>query len=718
MSVPTTPSRSSFGLRDGLPSPNGHAPHSPRFPPPSPASAAAYTTSSSLKPGYSHSELIRDLRVYSTDKAAIALCSSLTTLTLHPTSITPPLSCLAPTVAPDLPTLLSLLYTVQHAPPPSTLPSALYRHAHCVFVQSLAFYVHHHVAMIVLDLLRSMQPHVTYWEAMDAAPYTLFASINRQITAVVQLKLHSSFSKPSTTSAANTAANSTTPPAPSASSTSFDSISTASASHKLRRLVRMRRIWSTRAGRLAYRAHVLRYWLAQSQSTEQLTAAMQHCYNYIDSTFTYVSGHRPATPTLTNHAALLLLEDSILGLDELQEWFQQQLLPLHKPSHIQRHWLRYITLTAVTLVTARYTWKRRAAIATYAATTWDSLALFSQDHLVEPLTNIYTSVFSTFHNRSTLQNAHDNLVQSQAVLTNMILDYTKKSAMHRQRPPTELQRMAREQDMSLVMADYVRDVNRPWRTLLLGDLLQEFLIQIQQVKVSGEAAMVTMDQLLSANAINFNILATIPAVILAALLIALGRNVVVRLMMRGRDRSSVYESVRRRMRAIETLCIEYIYYGRHGERWTEHARLLQQWREREEMRERGEDDELDADAQQALEEDKAEQAIMLAPHSSDVAYPLCITYMPSWAYGQLLLNLHSLPAIHNLLDNAEKVGWGRSLELLCSVELTCEQRVMLVGQMFRSFDFLSQLEAWYDNQHTLSALVQCTQLDRLCTLAD
>ena len=694
MSVPTTPSRSSFGFRDGMPSPNGHSshPHSPRFPPLSPAASAAFTAPS-LKSSYSHSDLIRELRVYSTDKAAVALTSSLTTLTLHPTSITPPLSSLAPTVAPDLPTLLSLLYTVQHAPPPSTLPVALYRHAHCVFVQSLAFYVHHHVAMVVLDLLRSMQPHVTYWEAMDAEPYTLFASINRQITAVVQLKLHSSFSKPSTITAANMAANSTTPPAPSSSSSSFDSVSTSSASHKLRRLLRMRRIWCTRAGRLAYRAHVLRYWLSQSQSTEQLTAAMAHCYTYIDSMFMYVSGHKPAMATTTNHDALLLLEDSILGLDELQEFFQQQMSPLHKPSHIQRHWLRYITLTAVSLVTARYTWKRRLAIATYAATTWDSLALFTQDHLVEPLTNIYTSVFSTFHNRTTLQNAHDNLVQSQAVLTNMIFDYTQKSAVHRQRPPTELRRLAQEQDMSLVMADYVRDVNRPWRTLLLGDLLQEFLIQIQQVKVSGEAAMVTMDQLLSANAINFNILATIPAVILAALLIALGRNVVIRLMMRGKDRSSVYESVRRRMRAIETLCIEYIYYGQQ-ERWTEHARLLQRWREREEMRERGEDDEVDADAQQTAEEDKAEQGMIATPDPSEVAYPLCVTYMPSWAYGELLLNLHSLPALHNLLDSAEKIGWGRALELLCSVELTCEQRVYLINQMFRSYDFLSQLESW------------------------
>ena len=692
MSVPSTPSRSSFGFRDGWPSPNGH-PHSPRYPPPSPASAAFFTTPSPSKSSYSHSDLIRELRVHSTDKAAVALTSSLTTLTLHPTSITPPLSCLEPTVAPDLPTLLSLLYTVQHAPPPTTLPAPLHRHAHCVFIQSLAFYVHHHAAMVILDLLRSMLPHVTYWEAMDAAPYTLFTSINRQITAVVQLKLHSSFSNVSTASSANTAASSTTPPAPSASSSSFDSVSTASASHKLRRLLRMRRIWCSRAGRLAYRAHVLRYWLAQSRSTEQLNAAMTHCYSYIDSTFMYVSGHRAATPTTTNHAALLLLEDSILGLDELREWFQQQLLPLHKPSHIQRHWLRYIALTAVSLVTARYTWKRRAAIATYADSTWDSLLLFSQDHLVEPLTNIYESVFSTFHNRSTLQNAHDNLVQSQAELSNMILDYTKKSAVHSQRAPGELRRLAQQQDMSIVMADYVRDVNNPWRTLLMGDLLQEFLIQIQQVKVSGEAAMVTMDQLLSANAINFNILATIPAVLVATLLIALGRNLVVRLLMRGRDRSSVYESVRRRMRAIETLCIEYTYYGRQ-DRWTEHARLLQQWREREEMRERGEDDELDADAQQATEEDKAEQAVLASPNPSDVAYPLCVTYMPSWAYGQMLLNLHSLPAVHNLLDNAEKVGWGRTLEMLCSVELTCEQRVQLIGQMFRSFDFLSQLEAW------------------------
>ena len=620
-------------------------------------------------PLYTHSQIIRELRLYSTDKAATNLAAALTLLTLHPSSLHPALSSLPPSISPSVPTLLSLLYTNQRSPPPSLLPRSLQFHASSLLLLHVSFYLHQHLLLTVLDLLLTLHPHVSYWERIDAAPHSVFASINRQITAVVQLKLRQAPEPASLASASASAPLSNA------------ALAVASPSHKLRRLLRLRKVWTTRAGRLAYRAHRLRYWLCLAHSSDSLPLYVDRCTRYVRSLYAYVSGHPPSSPSTALPASLLLLEEAILGLDELREWFHLQLAPLRKPSHLQRHWLRYLTLASAAVVGGHMVWKRRMAILSYVDTTWASLSLFAQDHLVEPLSNIYSSVFSTFTHRSTLDSVQDQLRESEAVLSGMLSDYGLK----RHHSAADLARVEEKGDMSLVMKDYREGIQHPFYALAFRDLLQQFLIQVQQVKVSGEAAMVTMDQLLSANAINFDILATIPAVLLGLLLAYAVRDVIVRLIMRGSDRSSVYEAVRRRMRAVETLCIQYVHYGDDDQPRYRHTRALHQWREKEEMRERGEEDEDDeaAEEEAAEAEETAEEAEEHHEDSADAnAHPttdaidiVSPQYLPSWAHGQVLLHLHSLPAVHNLLDSAERIGWGRSLALLADVSLTPRQKV-------------------------------------------
>ena len=636
-------------------------------------------SSSSSLPLLTTSAVIRELRLYSTDKAATTLASALSTLTLHPSTIMPPLASLPPAVAPDVATLLSLLYSVQHSPPPSILPSTLHQHAMTLFLLSLSFYLHQAVLRVLLQLLSSLQPHIRYWEEIDAAPHNIFAAINREITAVVQLKLRRA---PSTSFAHD---------APSSSPASSSSLAATSPSHKLRRLLRLRKSWTTRVGRLAYRAHRLRYWLTLPHSAATLPPFLSLCLRYSSSLYLYVAGHQPNSPPASVATCLPLLEDSILGLEELSEWFQQQLQPLKKPSHLQRHWLRYISLSVAAAVGGELLYRHRARIAAYTVNTYSSLSRFSQEHLLEPLANIYTSVFSTFHNRSMLASAAENLRQSQDVLTGMLADYGKQRGV----PEREVASMAAAQDMTVIMDDYRRDMQHPWRSLLLGDLLRQFLIQVQQVKVSGEAAMVTMDQLLSANNINFNILATIPAVIAGLLLVYTVRDVVVRVVMRGSDLTSVFEAVRRRMREVETVCIQYLYHAEAaGEPRLQHCLVLEQWQEREEMRERGEEDQADDSDELLDRQEEAAERSELQSCTEPAVLAVSVCYLPPWAHGQILLHLHSLPAMHMLLDSAERVGWGRALALLCNPALTPNQKVLNIAQMQRSFDFLSQMEHW------------------------
>jgi hypothetical protein len=83
-------------------------------------------------------------------------------------------------------------------------------------------------------------------------------------------------------------------------------------------------------------------------------------------------------------------------------------------------------------------------------------------------------------------------------------------------------------DMALVMKTYEREIQRPILSLLFGDLLRGLLIQVQKVKIDGEAAMLAADQVLRSNEINFNIVATVPVVILSYLVYDFARKFILK----------------------------------------------------------------------------------------------------------------------------------------------------------------------------------------------
>ena len=62
------------------------------------------------------------------------------------------------------------------------------------------------------------------------------------------------------------------------------------------------------------------------------------------------------------------------------------------------------------------------------------------------------------------------------------------------------------------MKRYEKEIQSPVFSIGRGELIRGALIQVQKLKVDSEEAMVTLDAVLSANEINFQIGAIIPAV--------------------------------------------------------------------------------------------------------------------------------------------------------------------------------------------------------------
>lgn len=69
--------------------------------------------------------------------------------------------------------------------------------------------------------------------------------------------------------------------------------------------------------------------------------------------------------------------------------------------------------------------------------------------------------------------------------------------------------------MELVMRTYEREMQRPLRNLVGGELVRALLIQVQKLKVDTASAMLEMDQILKANELSISLLAAVPAFLIA-----------------------------------------------------------------------------------------------------------------------------------------------------------------------------------------------------------
>lgn len=126
--------------------------------------------------------------------------------------------------------------------------------------------------------------------------------------------------------------------------------------------------------------------------------------------------------------------------------------------------------------------------------------------------NYSTRDISKLTGNRTLNSITANLTEDIQALNEMIADYTgsfspASSSFSITTSPSNSNGIKRN-----IMEAYRENIKAPIRNLIRGDLLQLFLIQVQQTKVELETAMVALDKLLKSNKLNFELLALIPAI--------------------------------------------------------------------------------------------------------------------------------------------------------------------------------------------------------------
>ena len=210
-----------------------------------------------------------------------------------------------------------------------------------------------------------------------------------------------------------------------------------------------------------------------------------------------------------------------------EAWFQRRVALYAPPSHWRRNWMAYLAIAATGLGVGLWAHSNQDRVAEATASMVLSAKHFFYEHIQEPIENITKKVFSAFFNdrverQSELPTAA-TIAESRRDLRQMLLDFgrdfasdiaeaekTSKAAFLQSLPD----RAARV-DMSVVMSKYTTDIQKPLSNITSGSLVRGLLIQVQKVKADGEEAMLDMDQIIEQNEINFNMLATIPAILVA-----------------------------------------------------------------------------------------------------------------------------------------------------------------------------------------------------------
>jgi uncharacterized membrane protein (DUF2068 family) len=228
----------------------------------------------------------------------------------------------------------------------------------------------------------------------------------------------------------------------------------------------------------------------------------------------------------TPQRCLRILQDTAAALSQYRNTADKDLAQLRKPDHWQLYWLQYAVGAVAAGFAVYQVYSNREAIGGWITESYSGLCAFVSEHVIKPLSDMYSYVFRTFRGRQ-LSTSLASLKQDEASLSNMLYNFADANAsslakgqnMSEQAFRDSIRARARQNDMSLVMTSYEQEIQRPLRGAVAGDLVQGMLIQVQKLKVDTESAMLAADQLLQSNGKCANVCCILCCVVLCCVVL-------------------------------------------------------------------------------------------------------------------------------------------------------------------------------------------------------
>ncbi|EFJ42419.1 thioredoxin-like protein [Volvox carteri f. nagariensis] len=185
------------------------------------------------------------------------------------------------------------------------------------------------------------------------------------------------------------------------------------------------------------------------------------------------------------------------------------------PSRWKRHWLRYCATGGVLLYGGMYLVRHSRLAGSDDLDRWiltvvSAVRSALRTHVVEPLAAVRDELFRTFRDRPAIVSPKDFSL-SPALPGDVGLGAAGASSGDGSGSGTAGGDEVLAAGMAVLMRSYEAELRNPLRNLILGDLARALLIQVQHVKVDGEAAMLRLDQILRANELSLSLMAALPA---------------------------------------------------------------------------------------------------------------------------------------------------------------------------------------------------------------
>jgi nuclear-control-of-ATPase protein 2 len=219
------------------------------------------------------------------------------------------------------------------------------------------------------------------------------------------------------------------------------------------------------------------------------------------------------------------------------------------PSRLQRHWLRYAAAAACAGAGAAWLYRHSRWGGSDDLDRWSrdaaaSLSSAWRAHVVDPLAAVRRELFATLRDRPAIVSPAE-FAEDREALLRMLRAFERDhralvvaegggegsaAAIAAASPAPDAPSSSAPLDasddtllisrgMARVMDTYERELRSPLRNLFAGSLARAVLIQVQRLKLDTEAAMLELDQILRANELSLTLVAAVPSLVIAGLVV-------------------------------------------------------------------------------------------------------------------------------------------------------------------------------------------------------
>ena len=234
-----------------------------------------------------------------------------------------------------------------------------------------------------------------------------------------------------------------------------------------------------------------------------------------------ISSRRDGAPRSRPEVLAKRLQEILKNRLPYQAELSQGLVSTYgRPSRIVRYWLPATLLLLSSTTILRMVANRRAEIITWLRDLGTTTRDFWYNWVIEPTKKIIGTIRHDKESEVAIM-SKESLKGDRDSLERMVVDFAvdnPEAANLGNRPLTETQiseirAKVQEGDLTPVLRAYERDLRKPFKGTIRGDLVRTLLIQVQKTKVDVEVAISGIDALLKSQELVFGFIGLTPGIL-------------------------------------------------------------------------------------------------------------------------------------------------------------------------------------------------------------